>query len=306
MAAAVAVSAALWALRPTLSLSVTRLPDWSWDAQLELPAPRCGLSISKQRPAGGLLISLQPEACGAATRRLFVIGDSHAGAYSAMLKAYVRSEGATVHLYTLAGCSVFGLRQPMQAAAPACRHFTEQALLAIGRDAQPGDVLFLPGLRIPRLADQWQPASGAALPPEPEARRGEALADALQALKPLAARGVGVLFEAPKPVFAVPPFRCADSFNAGNPICAGAKSTPRQQLELLRAPVLASMAELVRGLPNAAVYDPFPRLCPGEVCEPYQDGRPLFFDGDHLSGHGNEVLLPGFKAALADLQRKTQ
>lgn len=302
---AVAVSAALWALRPVISLSVTRQPDWTWDADLAVPAAKCGIKTSKQRPAGGLLVTLQPEGCGAATGRVFVVGDSHAGAYSAMLKAHVRSEGATVQLYTFAGCSVFGLRQPMQATAPACRHFTEQVLLAIGRDAQPGDVLFLPGLRIPRLADQWQPAAGAALPPEPEARRSAAVADALQALQPLAARGVAVLFEAPKPVFAVPPFRCADTFNAGNPICTGEKSTPRHQLQALRAPVLASMAEVVRGLPKAAVYDPFPWLCPGEVCEPHQTGRPLFFDGDHLSGHGNEVLLPSFKAALADLQRKT-
>lgn len=305
LGAAVMVSAALWALRPTISLSVTRLPDWSWEADHPLAAPKCGLAIAKERPAGGLLIAMQPQGCGEPQSRLFVVGDSHAGAYSALLKTYVRSEGIAVRLYTLAGCSVFGLRQPMQAAAPACRHFTEQVLMAIERDARPGDVLFLPGLRIPRLADQWQPA-GKALPPEPQARRAEATQEALQALKALSDRGVAVLFEAPKPVFAVPPFRCADRFNAGNPICAGEKTTPRQQLDTLRAPVLASMAEIVQGLPHAAVYDPFPLLCPDEVCQPFKDGRPLFFDGDHLSGHGNALLLDSFKAAVVAVKSKTQ
>ena len=305
LGAAVVVSAAVWALRPAISLSVTRLPDWSWEADHVLPAARCGLAVSKERPAGGLLIDMQPQGCGEAQGRIFVVGDSHAGAYSALLKTYVRTEGAAVRLYTLAGCSVFGLRQPMQAAAPACRHFTEQVLASIQRDARPGDVLFLPGLRIPRLADQWQP-SGAVLPPQPAARRDEAAREAQRALRPLAERGVAVLFEAPKPVFAVPPFRCADRFNAGNPICAGPKSTPRRELESLRAPVMAAMAEVIQGLPNAAVYDPFPWLCPDELCRPFSGDRPLFFDGDHLSGYGNALLLASFKAAVTDVKRKTQ
>ena len=225
-----------------------------------------------------------------------MLGDSHAGAYTALLKMLVRTEGTTVRLYTYAGCSVFGLRNPMQEAAPACQRFAEQMLSAIERDAQPGDVLFLPGLRVPRLGDQWQRFDAA--PGETLARRAEATEEAQRRLQPMAARGVAILFEAPKPVFAVPPFRCADRFSAHNPICRGEQSTSREDMETLRAPVLAGMLDVVRSLPQAALYDPFSVLCPGERCEPYRQGRPMFLDGDHLSGHGNELLFPSFQAAF--------
>lgn len=302
LALAVTVSGSLWLARPWLSLSVTSAPDWSWETDLPAPAARCDVGITKEKPAGGLLLVMQPVACqGVAAvaeppARLFVLGDSHAGAYTALLKKLVRTEGTTVRLYTYAGCSVFGLAQPMQAASPACQKFAEQALAAIERDARPGDVLFLPGLRVPRLGDQWQPFEVA--PAEAPARRAEAAEEAQRRLQPLAARGVAVVFEAPKPVFAVPPFRCADVFNAGNPICSSGQTTPRPHMEALRAPVLAGMAQVVRGLPRAAIFDPFPVLCPGETCEPFKQGRPMFLDGDHLSGHGNELLFPGFLSTL--------
>jgi len=31
-----------------------------------------------------------------------------------------------------------------------------------------------------------------------------------------------------------------------------------------------------------------------ESCDVYKDGKPLFFDADHLSGYGNEVLKSSF------------
>jgi hypothetical protein len=56
---------------------------------------------------------------------------------------------------------------------------------------------------------------------------------------------------------------------------------------------------LAAGVPGTTVFDPFPILCPpGPTCDGYRDGRPLFFDGDHMSGYGNRVLLPAFVAAM--------
>jgi hypothetical protein len=37
-----------------------------------------------------------------------------------------------------------------------------------------------------------------------------------------------------------------------------------------------------------------PLLCPHTNCSAYLEGRPLYFDGDHLSGHGNRLLYPAF------------
>ena len=62
--------------------------------------------------------------------------------------------------------------------------------------------------------------------------------------------------------------------------------------------MLTSMRELAAANPAINIWDPFPVLCPGETCSAVVDGKPLFFDGDHLSAHGNRVLYPGFRDAL--------
>jgi hypothetical protein len=42
------------------------------------------------------------------------------------------------------------------------------------------------------------------------------------------------------------------------------------------------------------VWDPFFVVCKNEICSAYDGDKPLFFDGDHLSAHGNRVLTPSF------------
>jgi len=100
--------------------------------------------------------------------------------------------------------------------------------------------------------------------------------------------------EAPTPVFPAPAFRCADWFDRANPICTGGTMINRAQMDQLRAPVLAVFASFMRQVAGVYVWDPLPPLCPGQVCSASQSGRPLFFDGDHLSAHGDLLLLPDF------------
>ena len=45
-------------------------------------------------------------------------------------------------------------------------------------------------------------------------------------------------------------------------------------------------------------YDLSPRETQMTVCEAQMDGRPLYFDGDHLSAYGNRVLIPDFERHL--------
>ncbi|PZQ39208.1 MAG: acyltransferase, partial [Ectopseudomonas oleovorans] len=111
-------------------------------------------------------------------------------------------------------------------------------------------------------------------------------------------RGVHVVFEAPKPLFKAPPFRCADWFNRNNPICAQGLEMPRQQLQDYRQPVLTAFADIQRQLPNIGIWDPFPILCPGETCSAWHDARPLFLDADHISGYGNSRLLADFSTYM--------
>jgi hypothetical protein len=48
---------------------------------------------------------------------------------------------------------------------------------------------------------------------------------------------------------------------------------------------------------HASVFDPFPVLCPTEACSAIAaNGRPLYFDADHLSRYGNEVVYPAFRS----------
>jgi hypothetical protein len=44
------------------------------------------------------------------------------------------------------------------------------------------------------------------------------------------------------------------------------------------------------------ILDPLPYLCTAQRCDGLRDGRPLYFDEDHLSEHGNRLLVPMFQA----------
>ncbi len=84
-------------------------------------------------------------------------------------------------------------------------------------------------------------------------------------------------------------------------MCAAGLTVERAFLEEHRAPVMASLESLGAAHSRLAVWDPFPLLCPSATCAAFDDGGPLFFDGDHLSAHGNRVLYPDFVALVASL-----
>jgi hypothetical protein len=174
-----------------------------------------------------------------------------------------------------------------------------------------GDILFMPSLRLDRLTDQnehianqasWEARlrTGNADP-----QRQRAVDEAVLALKPFAERGVRIVFEAPKPLFRAPPFRCADWFNAGNPICAPGLAMDRADLERYRAPVMQAFAEISKRVPGVTIWDPLPPLCPDRTCYAMRDGHPLYYDGDHLSGYANRLLAPEFESFVARLVRET-
>jgi peptidoglycan/LPS O-acetylase OafA/YrhL len=49
---------------------------------------------------------------------------------------------------------------------------------------------------------------------------------------------------------------------------------------------------------GAVVIDPIPILCPGGLCSGFKEGRPLYYDDNHLSEYGNKFLTPLFEAAF--------
>ena len=189
---------------------------------------------------------------------------------------------------------------------PHCAAFATSALADVKARAKPGDVLFLPSLRLPRFSDQWisfkpEEVRNAVFGEAAVAGRQESEQIIGESLRPLADRGIRVVFEAPKPLFRSPPYRCADWFSQSNPACRDGLTMERSEIEALREPVLASYRHIASRLPGVGVWDPMPVLCPGATCSVSEQGRPLFFDGDHLSGHGNQVLVPSFLGYLASL-----
>ncbi len=325
-----AVSLLMFANQNQLSLSVTRdVNTWNPESNIQLPAsaPKgadCEVSARADTSAQseGVVQLLMPSNCkgraadiGSSTstststsststtpRRMFVAGDSHAWAYTAMLRLYAQQSGTEIHLITRGGCPFFNLRRLNNAESAFCGDFTVRALRVIAAQAQPGDVLFLPTLRLVRLRDQWgevQKTAASASGGITAEDRSAAVSEAIAALEPLAKRGVMVVFEAPKPIFKSPAFRCSDWFNASNPACSAGLTIGRSELEAMRSPSQTAMRAVVQQLPQASVWDPTPVLCPEATCSTQRDGQPLFFDGDHISGYGNAFLLPDFAKFIA-------
>lgn len=235
-----------------------------------------------------------------AGRRLFVFGDSHAAAYRTLASMTARSLDMQLDVQEHGGCAVVSLL----GAQPAdCAEASEQALRHIEALARPGDIVLLASLRMPELRDRDWRRGDAAMVAAINAERDPADShaarqDAEQVLTRLQALRVHILIDAPLPLFKAPAYRCSDSFNRMNPACAAGLQMSRASLQELRAPQMALLQTLAGEHPLLTVWDPFPLLCPGETCSAMQGERPLFFDQDHLSGYGNQVLLADFIRVL--------
>ncbi|MBA4344301.1 MAG: acyltransferase [Methylibium sp.] len=296
LAVGIAVAAAVLVVQSRYALSLSRVVqerhDWYPDArQAGTPAD---LAARMDSPLNGL--------------RLWVIGDSHAGAYAPLFQRLRDEDGVEVRVLWRADCAM-AKRQSLM--PKDCAAFLESAQSRVLSKAQAGDVLFLPGLRVARIADQGSKENlDAAIDDElaPGARQERIEAGAAaKALAVLAqARGLELLYEAPKPVLRAPPFRCSDWFNHMNPSCSAGTSIPRAALDPLLAPTRAALDALAASPgARATVWNPFETLCPGAVCAAFSpSGKPLFFDADHISAYSNDLLYPSFKAMLMQLVQR--
>lgn len=270
-----------------LSLSVTR-DGYAWQAR-RYPAWRPLEPVSAPALEG---------------RRLFVVGDSHAAAYRTMTSMVARQTGMEIRQEDRGGCSFVNL---LRASPADCQGFIEDALSTIEREARPGDIVLLAALRMPELRGfDWQRQEAQEIHQQLLAERTPANAQAARdeaerVLARLQRLGVRVVIDAPLPLFKAGAYRCSDWFNRHNPACAGGLSMPRADLDRLLAPQMALLAELAAQYPSLTVWDPLPLLCGPQTCSAVEEGEPLFFDNDHLSGHGNRMLLPSFRQTLIDI-----
>jgi len=304
------VQAMLYKQAAHVSLStVSRHPlDWYPYAKgLKRDYPDCRLQRGQEPFDGGSVRVFHRGQCARPVpqgmpAQVFVVGDSHAMGYVELLQRLALESGTTVRLYGRGGCPVVGLQQ-WRGPAAGCSGYDAAVRADVARHARPGDVVLLSSLRLPRLADQFERYDARAAQDsehgaQAAAGRAGEIEQAIAQWQPLAVAGVRILLEAPRPLLPAPPYRCSDRFNAHNAICAGGLSIERSTMEQFRAPALTALRAVADGLPGARVWDPLPVLCGADMCTSQRDGRPLFFDGDHLSGHGNRVLLPSLQAEL--------
>lgn len=230
--------------------------------------------------------------------RLWVIGDSHAGAYAPLLERFEReSLGRTTNTWSAGCAAVAPVTQP-------CQAFVAKAMHRLMAEAKPGDLVFLPGLRAPRLSDQWSAFDyETVLRTELAADRQAAWRAAVDVprlqLAPLLERGVRVVVELPKPVLPAPAFRCVDWFNRDNPVCRNGLNIERERVQRLMDPARTALRGLQQQLPQLELWDPLPTLCPHSACRAIDSTRrAIYFDGDHLNRWGNDLVYPSFVQAL--------
>ena len=297
----------MFTLKPVLSLSVTHDANIWYPDRVDVNTPNagaCQLSAAVEVLAGGQVQIFRPVNCPFTrpAQRLFVAGDSHAWAYTSMLRRTAMETGQEVRVYTKGGCPILNLRETIGSSPPGCAAFVHEALATLRAQMQTGDTLFLPSLRLPRLRDQWgnredEPDDTPALQHD-ASLMARIESEAISVLGPIGAKGVRVMFEAPKPIFKAPPFRCSDWFNANNTVCQGGFVMERERELAMRKPVLDMMVRITATLKTGTIWDPLPVLCPNAQCNSYRNAMPMYFDGDHLSGYGNVLLLPAFKSAV--------
>ncbi|QWT18733.1 acyltransferase [Bacillus sp. NP157] len=274
--------------------------DWYPTTRARGESPCGDITRTNASVGTGRVTTLARAACAddSPAPRLFVIGDSHALALGPAFATYTARTGATTFLYNNGGCPTMSL-MPEREDSDHCRQSFQAAWEHMSATLGEGDVVALPSLRMARKVDQWGPvekASEAVPAGLPEARA---------LLVKLRSKGARVVLFAPNLVLDIPLFRCADTWTAHQSICQPGSSVRRDEFERRRAPMVRALESLAAADEGVAVFDPVGAICPvGPVCGGYANGRPLFFDGDHLSAFGSRSLAPSFTEAVRALANK--
>ena len=236
-------------------------------------------------------------------RRMFIIGDSHAGSYMRIIELLRREKGVSVFLFSKAGVNLGNMIHPQSTDDKAL----QKALLdEIQSLARPGDIIMLASLKVLRLATQWgsidiQQVIDFRESPGFEDARQLGVADTLSLVRSLHKLGLNVVIEGPKPVYRVPPYRFSDWFNRNHPDAISGFTLPRDFLEEHCSKAWKSIHEIQYAEPKVTFWDPFSVLCKGDTCSAFDEDKPLFFDADHLTRYGNEKLFPSLIDKLSIL-----
>jgi len=245
------------------------------------------------RAIKGMLNDIPSSVVGRGHKVLFV-GDSHAGHYSYTAKWTAAKTDSSFLMLRNYGCGFVNL----MAAAPSTCPSNQVTIDKIKSNAQVGDIVVLSSFSTPRIAELWGPLDKQRLLAKVESKeaqlsRDRVLETSIEIVRTLQQFGVTVVLAAPTPVFEAPPDRCRRWFNRHNPVCAPGFETARNYQLELRAPVMKSYQALSKET-GAALWDPFPLLCPADPCQSKVDDRFRYIDQHHISANGNIVVFKSF------------
>lgn len=241
-------------------------------------------------------------------KKLFILGDSHAGAYSTMLKNLQEKDGLTSKIFQRGGCAFPPTTLHLD---DSCKSFLDSSINEILSKSSPGDVIFLPGLRMMRLMNDAHPYSESDLlkgirSPETTKVILDNRDFSLKYLDAFQKKGLILLYEMPKPMLQIMPYRCFDWFNKNNPVCSSGFFVNEQFILDYRRPIVEEIKEISHQYKNVKYWDPVPLLCNGSTCAGRINNHPVYFDSDHLSSYGNMVLLENFRDELKNIFSKNE
>lgn len=286
------LTVALVLLRPMAGLSVTN-DRLVWDPYSlpETASADCAVSRREAGMEGGKEIVFTPQCRKGDLPSVFITGDSHGGAYERMAFELAAAGQTEVRILSRGGCPL--LDGAYLAPRPECDGFRAAALESVRRHARSGDILLVAALYTPRYRDEWGTPSRFQSAGAPATIRLGAT-EAAKALAPFGQLGLRIMLEGPKPTLPTALFRCADAYTQINPYCDRKTDVLAGEQLLRRSKALEMLTIAMEVTPGAEIWDPFPVLCPGRTCRGYANGKPLYFDTDHLTGYANTLLLPSF------------
>ena len=238
-------------------------------------------------------------------RKMYVVGDSHAGAYAKMLTEFSTETGIEIVVNSSAGCGITNLRKPVLTDESSCKNKAQNWIAQIKKYASHKDIVFLASLKTYRFVNQ-NSINPANIQEKLEGQftekaitmREAALNESLNIISELSQVTNNIVIDAPKPVFNYVGFRCADWYTENNPICGFGDSIDVEFFHRYRESTMASVKIIKERFDHILVWDPSVELCDAERCTLHRKKKPLFFDADHLSGYGNQVIYGSFKNAI--------
>jgi len=230
-------------------------------------------------------------------KTIYTVGNSHALAYAPLLHQLHLRNNWNTRIFPLGNCTVGLIYHPVFDWSK-CGSQIESVFEDILASAKPGDVVWFASLRTQRFVDQG--AGKVAMTTHNV--KEQWLKDGYQEFRSLIPRftksGLTILIDRPKPVFKAEPFRCSDWFNKYNTICKPGFKVKKSELNVHSSGVNQKIDLLREEFNSVIAWDPSEVLCGSKSCKAIKDGKPLFFDADHLSRYGNLILVKSLEKAL--------